>query len=94
MWAKVASTTPSLSTSCTIDAAWAIGRVVVAVSVSTMTGQSTVLFVTYYFIIFHIFFTIIFIIPFILVATMSQTHGHDHNIITFPEPHETMNIII
>jgi len=70
---------------CTIDAAWAVGRAVVAVSASAMTGRSAVLFVTYYFTIFHIFFKIIFIIPFIPVATMPQTHGHDHNIITFPE---------
>lgn len=72
---------------CTIDAAWAVGRAVVAVCVSAMTGRSAVLFVTYYFTIFHIFFKIIFIIPFIPVATMPQTHGHDHNIITFPEQH-------
>jgi len=85
VWAKTASTTPSLSMPCTIDAAWAVGRVVVAESVSAMTGRSAVLFVTYYFTIFHIFFNIIFIIPFIPVATMPLTHGHDHNIITFPE---------
>lgn len=85
VWAKAASTSPSLSTLCTIDAAWAVGRAVVAVSVSAMTGRSAVLFVTYYFTIFHISFNIIFIIPFIPVATMPQTHGHDHNIITFPE---------
>lgn len=85
VWANVASTTPSLSTRCTIDAAWAVGRSVVAVSVSAVTGRSAVLFVTYYFTIFHIFFDIIFIIPFIPVATMPQTHGHDHNIIAFSE---------